>query len=184
MLDIGTADHKPLALLKIDCAQLCLYRATIAHDAHERMEVARGVSDGRRDVELSRKVATKVHYGRIVLAQKVYFVRGKTRAQVAVRKQRWERAAERPVHVLEAVEAVRVVREQTAFVAQDRRLVEQERGRVACEGGVVGLGGDGGVDELLEVALLADDGAHETVVVLEEGVRERRPARFLHELCR
>jgi hypothetical protein len=37
MLDIGAADHEPLPLLKIDRAQLCLYRATIAHDAHERM---------------------------------------------------------------------------------------------------------------------------------------------------
>ena len=180
VLYISAADHEPLPLPKIDRPQLGLYHAAVAYDAHERVEVARWVRDGCRDVELGRKVAAEVHDGRIVLAQKVDFVRRQARAQVAVCEQRGQRGAERPVHVLQAVEPVRVVREQTSLVAQDGGLVEQERGRISRECGDVGLRGDGVVDELLEVALLAYDCAHEAVVVLEEGVRERRPARFLY----
>ena len=58
-------------------------------------------------------------------------------AQVGVCEERRGRVVERPVRVLEAVEAVRVVGGQAAFVAQD--------------GDVGGLHGDGAVDESVDL---------------------------------
>jgi len=166
VLNVGSAHHEPLSLPKVDRPQLRLYNTAVAHDAHEHVEIPRRMRDRRGDIELRRKVATKVHDGRVILAQEIDLVRRQACAQVGVREERRERTAERPVRVLEAVEAVRVVGEQAAFVAQDGGLVKEERGGVAREGGVGGLRGDGAVDEVLEVALLADDGAHEHIVVL------------------
>ena len=169
VLNIGSAYHEPLPFPKVDRAQLRLNNAAVAHNAHEHMEIPRGMRDRRRNVELRRKVAAKVHDGRVVRAQKVDFVGRQARAQVAVCEEGWERAAEGPVRVFEAVEAMRVVGEQAALVAQDGGLIEEERGGVTREGGVPvgGLRGDGAVDEVLEMALLADDGAHEDVVVFK-----------------
>jgi len=166
MLNIGSAHHEPLSLPKVDRAQLRLYDTAVAHDAHERVEISWGMRDRRSDVELRRKVAAEVHDGRVILAQKIDLMRRKACAQVAVGEERGERAAERPVCVFEAVEAVGMVSEQTALVAQDGGLVEEESRGVASECGVGGLRGDGAIDEVLELSLLADDGAHEDVIVL------------------
>ncbi len=75
-----------------------------------------------------------------------------------------------------------MVREQAALVAQQGVLVpvKQEGGHVARKGGVVvGLRGDRVVDGRVEVPVLADHAVHEAVVVLEERVGIRRPARFV-----
>src|SRR6266404_9221748 len=69
VLDIRTAHHEPLALLKVDRPELGLYDTTIARDAHERMDIAWRVRDRRRDVELRREVSAEIHDGRIILAQ-------------------------------------------------------------------------------------------------------------------
>ena len=76
------------------------------------------------------------------------------------------RAAKRPVRIFEAVEAVGMVSEQTALVAQDDGLVEKESRGVTSEWGVSSLHGDGAIDEVLELSLLVDDRAHEDVVML------------------
>lgn len=166
VLNIGSAHHEPLSLPKVDRAQFCLYDAAVAHDAHERVEIPRGMRDRRSDVELRRKITAEVHDGRVILAQKIDLVRRKACAQVAVGEERGERAAECPVRVFEAVEAVGMIGEQTALVAQDGGLVEQESRGVASECGVGGLRGDGAIDEVLEVSLFADDGTYEDVVIL------------------
>src|SRR6266404_2240693 len=86
VLDIRTAHHEPLALLKVDRPKLSLYDTTIAH---ARMDIARRVRDRRRDVELRREVSAEIHDRCIILAQ------------VPVCEQ--QRAPERPIHVLEEV---------------------------------------------------------------------------------
>ena len=169
-------DGQPLAFLTVDRPELSLNDTIIAHDAHERMETARRMCDRRHDVKLRREVTADTHDGRAILAQ------------VSVREQRGQCAPERLV-VGQYVSLRRSSR--CAWYASKQRLlhskafwcvlvpVEEEGGRVARKGGVVGSGlrGDRVVDELVKV--LADHAAHEAVVVLEERVGKRRQARFM-----
>lgn len=93
-----------------------------------------------------------------------------------------ESAADGPVEVLEAVDAMGVVGEETTLVAVDGGLVEEHGREEGVGPSLVRVGGEGGVEEVLELALLADDGADEDVVVLEQRVRRRRAARLDEQL--
>jgi hypothetical protein len=179
MLDICPSDHEPLALLKIDAAQLGLNHAAVAHDSDEDVQILGRMGDAGCDVELVRELGTEVHDGRIVLAKVVHFVWRQLAADVLIGQDVWEGAADGPVHVAETFDAVGMVGEETALVAGDGCLIQQEGGRRVVEGDVEeGLGG------LFEIALLPNDGADERVVVFEEGVGCGGPAGFEEELGR
>jgi len=71
-----------------------------------------------------------------------------------------QRPADVPVHVPQAIGAVRVVCEETAFVAVDCGHDDEERGRGRLEERER-LGG------FFQIALFADDGSDEGIVVFQ-----------------
>lgn len=73
-------------------------------------------------------------------------------------------ATDRPVQLLESLDAVIVVGEETTFIAVDDGNIEYHiAGRRAV--GIVGC-----LDKLLQLTVFSDDGAYEGVVVLVQGV--------------
>lgn len=85
-------------------------------------------------------------------------------------------AAHGPVHVTEAICAMRMIRKQTALVSGDGSLDDDER---RCGGAVKESERLGG---LFEISLLTDEGAHERIVVFQESVRLSGAARLHDEL--
>ncbi len=92
----------------------------VTHEVHKHVEIPWRMHDRRGDSKLCRKVAMKVHDGHVILVQEIDLVWRQVCAQVGICEERREHIVERPVCVLVAVEAVRIV---GAFVAQDSRCV-------------------------------------------------------------
>lgn len=78
-----------------------------------------------------------------------------------------QRTANSPIHVSQTIEAMGVVREETTFVSQDGCL-EDDDCRRRCF--IFRCFGDLGEERFFEIALFADDGTNEGVVVLEKRV--------------
>ena len=76
VLDICLADHKSLALLKVDAAELGLYYTTVFDHFDEHMDVFGWLGNARHDVELLGEFGAEFHDGRMVLSEIVYLVRG------------------------------------------------------------------------------------------------------------
>ena len=199
MLNVRAPDKEPLPPSEVDGADLRPDDSAVAQDAHEHVEVLRGLRYGRKEVELLglEYARAELEERIVVRAQKVDLVGRQLRAHVArayaaVRacggrrrrgEQQRERAADGPVEVLEALEAVVVVREQAALVAEDGGLVEDDvRRDVQLAAVAAGEPGHGGLDEGLELALLADDLPDEDVVVFEQRVGRGRAAGLGDEL--
>lgn len=167
MLNIRPAHHKPLTPPEINRPQLRLNDPAISHNLDRHMQLLRRHSDASHDIQLVRELAAEVHSGRMVAPEIIHFVRAQFAPRIGVSEDMRQGATEVPVHVSQSVEPVRVIREQTALVSQDGGLQDHNRG---WRGPVVGCFGDLGEKGFFEVALFADDGADEGVVVFEQGV--------------
>ena len=77
-------------------------------------------------------------------------------------------AANGPVHVSQSIDAMHVVCKEASLVSENGSLDDEKRWRWRTR--LL----DEGQGRLLEIALLADDGADEGIIVLEERIRLSR----------
>ena len=168
VLDIRLADHKSLALLEIDAAELGLYYAAVFDHFDEHMDVLGRLGNARHDVELLGEFGAEFHDGCMILSEVVYLMRGELVSEILVGEQMGQGATNGPVHVAESIDAMHVVCKEAALVSENGRLDDEKRWRW----GTRLL--DEGQGSLLETALLADDGADEGIIVLEKRIRQSR----------
>ena len=85
MVDIRSPHQKPLSFLEIDAPQLCLNNAAVFDHLDQNVDVLRRMCDARHDIELLRKLGSELHHGRVILSEKVHFVRGEFPSEILVR---------------------------------------------------------------------------------------------------
>lgn len=84
MFDVGSANHKSLALLKIDGSQLRLYGTAVFRYEHQNMYVLRRINQAGRDIQLIGEISPEVNDHRVVLAEKVDLVRCDIRSDLGI----------------------------------------------------------------------------------------------------
>ena len=168
MLDVCPSDHKPLTLAKVDATKLCLNDPAIPDNLHQNVQVFGRIRDPCHDVQLVRKIRPKIHHLRVVFLQEIDFERGELATYVRRREKVGEGSANGPIHVFQPLDPMVVIGQEAPFVSQNSGLIDEEsrclpgkRLLPACQHGL---------DESLELALLADDLPDKRIVVLEKSV--------------